>query len=100
VHSSEEDVDTGALWRQLRKEITLIPEAENANPAASFGHIMGGYAISHFGRDQLVDVKTNVCIFVTDMTLSTMDISTVRSFLLTCTKSSRRKEFFQNNSAE
>ena len=42
-------VDSKDLWRNLKKDITGIPEQEGSNPIASFGHIVGGYASAYYG---------------------------------------------------
>lgn len=47
-HSNNGRIDTGALWAQLRKEITWIDQPPNTNPAASYGHIMGGYDAQYY----------------------------------------------------
>ncbi len=41
-------VDTGKLWGELRKKLTFISQPEGTNPAASFGHIMGGYDAQYY----------------------------------------------------
>eukprot|EP01095_Lingulamoeba_sp_RSL-Kostka_P012910 TRINITY_DN5214_c5_g3_i1.p1 TRINITY_DN5214_c5_g3~~TRINITY_DN5214_c5_g3_i1.p1 ORF type:complete len:663 (+),score=254.49 TRINITY_DN5214_c5_g3_i1:1-1989(+) len=48
AHSSGEEVDTEKLWYDLRKSVALIPQPENTNPSASFGHITGGYSSSYY----------------------------------------------------
>jgi Zn-dependent oligopeptidase len=52
IHS----IDPSGLWEPIRKvyaklraEITLIPQPEDVCPAASFGHIMGGYDAGYYG---------------------------------------------------
>jgi Zn-dependent oligopeptidase len=47
--SQQGKVDTTALYDRLRKEIALIPGPEGAFPAATFGHIMGGYDAGYYG---------------------------------------------------
>jgi Zn-dependent oligopeptidase len=37
------------LYGRLRAEVTLIPQAEGVCPAASFGHMMGGYDAGYYG---------------------------------------------------
>ncbi len=52
LHMSEkegEKIDTTALWHKLREEITLIPSSRDTWPAATFGHIMGGYDAGYYG---------------------------------------------------
>ncbi|RMG31057.1 MAG: hypothetical protein D6732_15215 [Methanobacteriota archaeon] len=46
---TQDKIDSASLWHKLRKEITLIPSTEGTNPAASFGHIMGGYDAGYYG---------------------------------------------------
>lgn len=46
---TQERIDSKSLWHKLRKEVSLIPSLENTNPAASFGHIMGGYDAGYYG---------------------------------------------------
>lgn len=41
-------VDTEALWAKLRDEVSLIPQQPGCNPAASFGHLMGGYEAGYY----------------------------------------------------
>lgn len=38
-----------AEYEKLRKEIALIPQPKNVWPAASFGHMMGGYDAGYYG---------------------------------------------------
>lgn len=33
----------------MRAEITMVPQAEGVYPAASFGHMMGGYDSGYYG---------------------------------------------------
>ncbi|KAJ1976104.1 metalloendopeptidase [Dimargaris xerosporica] len=50
VHTQADGkVDTTQLWRQMRQDISLIQPAPNTWPAASFGHIMGGYDAGYYG---------------------------------------------------
>ncbi|KAI9229256.1 MAG: hypothetical protein DHS80DRAFT_22524 [Piptocephalis tieghemiana] len=50
VHTAEtEKVDTTAIWSELREQITLFPTVPGSFPAASFGHIMGGYDAGYYG---------------------------------------------------
>ncbi|RKP14623.1 peptidase M3A/M3B [Piptocephalis cylindrospora] len=50
VHSAETaKVDTTALWSELREKVTLFPTVAGSFPAASFGHIMGGYDAGYYG---------------------------------------------------
>lgn len=41
-HPDTGRIDTGKLYAQLRKELTWVNQPAGTNPAASFGHIMGG----------------------------------------------------------
>ncbi len=47
--SAEDKIDTTALWHKLREEITMIPSSTETWPAATFGHIMGGYDAGYYG---------------------------------------------------
>jgi len=49
VHTSNEPVDTVALWAKMREDITLIPHIPGSCPAAAFGHIIGGYDSGYYG---------------------------------------------------
>ncbi|EFC43983.1 predicted protein [Naegleria gruberi] len=44
-----EKLDSGALWRKLRREVTLLENPEGTNGVASFGHLMGGYDSGYYG---------------------------------------------------
>jgi Zn-dependent oligopeptidase len=48
-HEQGYKVDSMALWNQLKKDITGMPEQEGTNPVASFDHIIGGYASTYYG---------------------------------------------------
>ncbi len=48
IHT-EKIEDTGKTWRELKRQVTLIPELEGANGAAAFGHLMGGYDAGYYG---------------------------------------------------
>jgi Zn-dependent oligopeptidase len=43
-HADSGRIDTAKAWAQLRKDITWTEQPPNTNPAASFGHLMAGYA--------------------------------------------------------
>ncbi|MDH5647635.1 MAG: Zn-dependent oligopeptidase, partial [Candidatus Heimdallarchaeota archaeon] len=45
----EGKVDSMKLWHSLRKEIIGIDTPEGTNGSASFGHLMGGYAVGYYG---------------------------------------------------
>eukprot|EP00004_Rigifila_ramosa_P000596 TRINITY_DN1061_c0_g1_i1.p1 TRINITY_DN1061_c0_g1~~TRINITY_DN1061_c0_g1_i1.p1 ORF type:complete len:715 (+),score=203.14 TRINITY_DN1061_c0_g1_i1:7-2151(+) len=47
VHQSP-DHNTEQLWAEMRPKITLIEHTPGTNPAASFGHLMGGYESSYY----------------------------------------------------
>ncbi len=49
IAHTQDRINSKELWHKLRKEITLIPASEEINPAASFGHIMGGYDAGYYG---------------------------------------------------
>ncbi|RKP26779.1 soluble angiotensin II-binding protein-like protein [Syncephalis pseudoplumigaleata] len=49
LHSSEETLDTTALWAKLREEVTLIKNMPDTWGASTFGHIMGGYDAGYYG---------------------------------------------------
>ena len=42
-------VDTQALWTLLKPKLTNVEQTEGTNPAASFGHILGGYQSQYYG---------------------------------------------------
>ena len=46
---SEEVFDSTRLWEQLRESVTLIPHHPDTFPAATFGHLMGGYDCGYYG---------------------------------------------------
>jgi len=48
-HTSEEKLDTTAVYAKLMKEIALIPMSEGVHPQASFGHLMSGYDAGYYG---------------------------------------------------
>lgn len=49
IHSHGFTGDINAFYEKLRLEITLIPQAQGIEPAASFGHLMGGYDAGYYG---------------------------------------------------
>lgn len=46
--SDSSPLDTSALWAKLRKEVSLLPSNPKLFPAATFGHIMGGYDSQYY----------------------------------------------------
>lgn len=46
LHRSQ--VNSGKLWAELREKVSLIKQQEGCNPAASFGHLMGGYEAGYY----------------------------------------------------
>ncbi|KAF0980890.1 hypothetical protein FDP41_012678 [Naegleria fowleri] len=44
-----EKLNSGELWRKLRREVTLLDAPEGTNGAGSFGHLMGGYDSGYYG---------------------------------------------------
>jgi thimet oligopeptidase len=42
-------LESAKLWHELYLQIALIDSLSNTNPAASFGHIMGGYDAGYYG---------------------------------------------------
>jgi thimet oligopeptidase len=48
-HTLPPPIDSGALFSKLRTEVSLIPNVEGTNSAASFGHLMGGYDSGYYG---------------------------------------------------
>jgi len=48
IHTQAE-TDTGALWQALRPDVTLVESTAGVNPAASFGHLVGGYDAQYYG---------------------------------------------------
>jgi Zn-dependent oligopeptidase len=51
IHS-EAGLDGGAIdgaYEEMRREIALIPQPAGVWPAASFGHMMGGYDAGYYG---------------------------------------------------
>ena len=42
-------LDTTEVYRQLQKEIALVPMTPGTYPQASFGHLMGGYDAAYYG---------------------------------------------------
>lgn len=47
-HTSQEHVDSTAIYARLMKDVALIPMSEGVHPQASFGHIMGGYEAGYY----------------------------------------------------
>ena len=47
--SSSDKFDLNETYRQMRAEISLIPNPENTCPAATFSHLMGGYDSGYYG---------------------------------------------------
>lgn len=48
IHSSDAKVDTANAWRIMQKQIMGIDMIPGTNPAASFGHLMGGYDAQYY----------------------------------------------------
>ena len=42
-------IDTAALWAKLKPKLTFMDQTPGTNPAASFGHILGGYESQYYG---------------------------------------------------
>ena len=40
---------TQALWHEMKRSITLVPESPDTNPLANFGHLFGGYNSRYYG---------------------------------------------------
>lgn len=50
MHTAPADhLDSSQLYDDLRKNIALIPNAPDTFPAATFGHVMGGYDAGYYG---------------------------------------------------
>ena len=53
IHAGEEGVSTASrlsqLYEMLRSEITLLDQPPNLHPAATWGHLMGGYDVGYYG---------------------------------------------------
>ena len=47
-HTAKGKVDTTKLYEKLMKKISLIPMTPGTHPAASFGHLMGGYEAGYY----------------------------------------------------
>ena len=47
-HTAKGKVDTTKLYEKLMKKISLIPMSPGTHPAASFGHLMGGYEAGYY----------------------------------------------------
>ncbi|MFA6433248.1 MAG: M3 family metallopeptidase [Elusimicrobiales bacterium] len=47
-HTAKGKVDTTRLYEKLMKKISLIPMSPGTHPAASFGHLMGGYEAGYY----------------------------------------------------
>jgi len=47
-HTAKGKVDTTRLYGKLMKKISLIPMSSDTHPAASFGHLMGGYEAGYY----------------------------------------------------
>ncbi|MEI7480738.1 MAG: M3 family metallopeptidase [Elusimicrobiota bacterium] len=47
-HTAKGKVDTTRLYEKLMKKISLIPMSSGTHPAASFGHLMGGYEAGYY----------------------------------------------------
>ena len=48
-HKDNGNIDTGALWAWIKPKMTFIEQTKDTNPAASFGHILGGYESRYYG---------------------------------------------------
>lgn len=51
IHSLETDdkCDTTELYNRLREQVSLVPGQKGTFPAATFGHLMGGYDAGYYG---------------------------------------------------
>lgn len=49
VHTATEYIDTKKIWNELRPQIQLVKNPENANGFAGFAHLVGGYAAGYYG---------------------------------------------------
>jgi thimet oligopeptidase len=47
-------VDSGAVWARMRPEVCMVPETPGNNPAASFGHLVGGCVASVFYFSRII----------------------------------------------
>ena len=47
-HTAKGKADTTKLYGKLMKKISLIPMSPGTHPAASFGHLMGGYEAGYY----------------------------------------------------
>ena len=47
-HIAKGKVDTTKFYEKLMKKISLIPMSSGTHPAASFGHLMGGYEAGYY----------------------------------------------------
>ncbi|OLS21106.1 MAG: Oligopeptidase A [Candidatus Heimdallarchaeota archaeon LC_2] len=49
IAHTNSQLESQKLWHELQEETSLIPPYPKTNPAASFGHIMGGYDAGYYG---------------------------------------------------
>lgn len=83
IHSHGFTGDMNAFYEKLRREITLIPQAQNVEPVASFGHLMGGYDAGYYGYlwSQVFSADMFYTCFVADVLSAKIGSNYRRSIL-------------------